>query len=58
MGSLQELETQILLVQRLGMTDEAATREVLEMSAEVGRILRGLSASLGPKPAGRATTDH
>ena len=51
LGSVQELETQILLAQRLGMTNEAAIRPVLEASGEVGRLLRGLSASLGPKPA-------
>jgi four helix bundle protein len=51
LGSLQELETQLVLAQRLGMAAEAAVRDVLEAGAEVGRLLRGLSASLGPKPA-------
>ncbi len=51
LGSLQELETQTVLAQRLGITNEAAIRDVLETGAEVGRLLRGLSASLGPKPA-------
>jgi four helix bundle protein len=58
LGSLQELETQTVLAQRPGLTSEAAIRDVIETGAEVGRLLRGLSASLGPKPTGQATTDH
>ena len=51
LGSVQELETQIVLAQRLGMSSPAAIRTVLETGAEVGRLLRGLSSSLGPKSA-------
>jgi four helix bundle protein len=51
LGSVQELETQIVLAQRLEMANEAAGRGALETAAEVGRLLRGLSASLGPKAA-------
>ena len=46
LGSLQELETQMLLAQRLGLIDEGRVLGGLERAAEVGRMLRGLSASL------------
>ncbi len=51
LGSLQELETQITLAQRLGLTPKAGIDDVLETGAEVGRLMRGLSASLGPPRA-------
>jgi four helix bundle protein len=46
LGSLQELETQMLLAQRLGLIDEGRVLCGLEHAAEVGRLLRGLSGSL------------
>ena len=55
-GSLLELETQVLIAERLRYVDAEATRTILAASAEVGRLLSGLATSLGRatrgKPAG------
>lgn len=48
-GSLNETETQILVAARLQYVDERAMTEVLDLSAEVGRLLHGLSRSLKEK---------
>jgi four helix bundle protein len=45
-GSLAELETQLLLAERLGYADHASTEGLLKQVHEVGRILNGLIASL------------
>jgi four helix bundle protein len=45
-GSLSELETQILIGERLGYHSEAETRSLLLRTSEVRRILRGLLKSL------------
>lgn len=45
-GSLMELETHILLAERLQFCGGEASAELLEQSAEVGRMLRGLQRSL------------
>jgi four helix bundle protein len=45
-GSLLETETQILLSERLDYLDHATTENLLQQSAEVGRILNGLLSSL------------
>jgi four helix bundle protein len=48
-GSLCESETQVIIAQRLGyLTPDAAT-ELLQASAEIGRMLNGLVASLERK---------
>ncbi len=44
LGSLGELETQVLIAQRLGYTGESA--ELLALAQETGRILVGLMHSL------------
>jgi four helix bundle protein len=49
-GSLLELETQVIISQNVGYLDDAACAALLDDSAEVGRIINGLIASL--------TTDH
>ena len=41
-GSLHELETHLLIAQRLRYLDGATTTIVLAQTAEVGRILGGL----------------
>ena len=38
-GSLQELETQVILASRLNYIDEVQQTEILDRSAEVGRLL-------------------
>jgi four helix bundle protein len=45
-GSLSELETQILIGERLGYHPESETRGLLQRTSEVRRILRGLLKSL------------
>jgi len=45
-GSLAELETQLLLAERLGYTDKPSTEGLLQRVHEVGRILNGLIGSL------------
>ena len=45
-GSLAELETQLLLAQRLEYLSDAQAHDLLDRVHEVGRILSGLIASL------------
>jgi len=45
-GSLQEIETQILIACRLDYIKASQKPKLIEMIAEVGRLLRGLSKSL------------
>ena len=47
-GSLCEVETQILIAHRLGYIDQDTTRKLLSGSAEIGRLINGLLASLKP----------
>lgn len=49
-GSLREVETQILIAQRLAYIDDTATDRAIEQAAEVGRILNGLIRSKNPQP--------
>jgi four helix bundle protein len=45
-GSLVELETHIILANRLGFMTAAHAEELLTRSAEIGRMLNGLRTSL------------
>jgi four helix bundle protein len=45
-GSLREVETQLLIAERLGYLDESACRPSLSLAKEVGRLINGLSRSL------------
>ena len=45
-GSLLEVETQVLLAQRLKYLDEGSAGRLLALTAEVGRILNGLIAAI------------
>ena len=45
-GSLQEVETQVLLAERFGYLSRQAVDTRLELTAEVGRLNRGLHASI------------
>jgi four helix bundle protein len=45
-GSLQELETQVLIALRLNYLEESASAELLERTAETSRLMTGLSRSL------------
>ena len=46
MGSLAELETQLILAQQLGCLDEETIESVLQISDETGKMIRGLQKSL------------
>ena len=46
LGSLMEVETQILISDALGYFNPNRATHLLEMTAEVGRLLNGLSKSL------------
>jgi four helix bundle protein len=45
-GSLQEVETQLMIARRLGYANTVAVTGALELAGEVGRLLRGLRKSL------------
>jgi len=45
-GSLQEMETQLLIAERLCFVSPVALAPVMASAAEVGRIVRGLTKSL------------
>jgi four helix bundle protein len=45
-GSLKELETHVIISQRLGYLGEAAERRLLESTEAVGKMLRSLIRSL------------
>lgn len=48
-GSLSEVETQVLIARKLDYIDDEVSNSLLNLSAEVGRILNGLLASLRNK---------
>ena len=45
-GSLHEVETQILIAERLQFIDKLAVQVLLDSSAEVGRLINGLINAL------------
>jgi four helix bundle protein len=49
-GSLKELETHLILAERIGLCAAAETRDLLAEADEIGRMLRGLISKLSPKP--------
>ena len=49
-GSLQEIETQLLISQRIGLTRESQVRPILDLAAEVSRLISGLLRALDPGP--------
>ncbi len=51
-GSVQELETQILIASRLVYLRESDTADLIERIKEVGRLLGGLSRSLSRSDSG------
>jgi four helix bundle protein len=46
LGSLKELETQVLIADALGYFKEGQSTALMQMAAEVGRLINGLSRSL------------
>ena len=49
LGSLVEVETQILISQRLVYIDSKKSNELLERTTEIGKIVNGLLRSLSPR---------
>ena len=45
-GSLSELETQLILAQRLNYLSEAVLNEIIELTNEIGKMISGLRKSL------------
>ena len=45
-GSLGELETQIMLCERLNYLDKSQSKAILEQCIEIGKMLNGLISSL------------
>jgi four helix bundle protein len=52
-GSLKELETHVLLAQRIGFADQAAVNATMEQCDAVGKMLRSLIRALQQKMAKR-----
>ena len=48
-GSLCELETQLLLAERLTYLDAAASADLMQQARTVGRLLNGLLRSIAPE---------
>jgi four helix bundle protein len=46
LGSLMEVETQVMIAERLGYLEQKTVSAVLLQSAEIGRVLNGLTNSL------------
>ncbi|HWP39872.1 MAG TPA: four helix bundle protein [Tepidisphaeraceae bacterium] len=46
-GSLRELETQVLIAERLGYLDSATAESLMVLASEVGRLINGLRRTLG-----------
>ena len=48
-GSLVEIETQVIIAEKLKYLEPEGCQSILEQTAELGRILNGLIASIKPK---------
>jgi four helix bundle protein len=48
-GSLVEIETQVIIAEKLKYLEPEVCQSILEQTAELGRILNGLIASIKPK---------
>ncbi|HSB14192.1 MAG TPA: four helix bundle protein, partial [Bryobacteraceae bacterium] len=57
-GSLLEAETQLVLSGRLGYLSTPVVDTLLGKSAEVGRLVNGLYASLESKEQGSGQASH
>jgi len=54
-GSLKELETHLILSERVGLASTQASQHLLERCETIGKMLRGLIRSLQDKRNGVAT---
>jgi four helix bundle protein len=50
-GSLKELETQVIVSERIGALSAASAQRLLQSADEIGRMLRGLINSINNKSA-------
>ena len=57
-GSLMELETQLIIAERLGYLGQLAFAKLMSRAAEVGRLINGLYNSLRLTGHWPLTTDH
>ena len=48
-GSLLEVETQVLIAERLGLLGQDAVKELMALVGEVGRLINGLANALRSK---------
>ncbi len=48
LGSLQEMETQVMIAQRLSYVSQEQIDPILAVADEVGKIVRGLHQSVSP----------
>ena len=51
-GSLKELETHVLLAETVELMDKADAEQLLEMTEQVGKLLRSLIRALQDRAAG------
>ena len=49
-GSLKELETHLIIAERVGVAKASSTEHILADADELGRMLRALLTKLSPKP--------
>ncbi len=56
-GSLSEVETQLMIAERLGYLEKERLASVLEKSLEVGRLIHGLSSAIAER-CGTPGTRH
>jgi len=48
-GSVKEVETQVIVSERLGYLDEPKKSQLIDLTTEVGRLISGLTKSLEQK---------
>jgi len=58
MGSLAELETQVMLAERLNYLDSAGASNLLEKANEIGRMVRSLHSKLQGRIRPALATSH
>src|SRR5687768_12200475 len=52
-GSLKELETHLLLAERVGLAERGSCAEALQQADELGKMLGGLIRSVGTRGSAR-----
>lgn len=53
-GSLMEVQTQLLIAERLGFLDGTQAKEVVQLAERVAKLINGLKRSLNLKLSGQA----